>query len=490
MEKLNTGERVSCCFPAKEERREVQAEEESEGTEGEESSNKEETCLVCEALWAAAVQEEGESECLAKRKRLFRHFGGRSTYSCSREKSRFRPPGEQPDVPQLAKQWRESPEPVAACDSFGGAAEGMLLLNQRTKHENGGTGADARGISLAMDGRTEKSAIETSCVLRSKVDEGGTDPAAGAEDNCASALCPVSCFVSAAPLKPCCDSPSPSGRGEASVASQEKAVLKSAEDEAEEQSLRAAHPHRAVTVPAWRPPLALLEEQLLAQAELEVCWWRVADIISRRTRREQEEKKEHRQLEGWHQVVLKEIEGKKIAYKDPGTSAFCQMISSVPGGDAKREDALSKQPGNTAGGQEEQEQATATDGSVCGAEATPERDITYLVSVYGEEDLSEQDSKYDTEKVTVHRSGEEGQDQRQSCSAEKAEGEGRQLKAEASSEMLLDEGRLRILSALKGASGPAEADAVQWIFRELGRWCKLCQFQGCKTDYHALFFLL
>ncbi|PHJ16467.1 hypothetical protein CSUI_009716 [Cystoisospora suis] len=471
---------VRSCFRGEEGMREQQAEQ---GKQREETSDEEEACLVCEALRAAAAgYAEGDKEYLTKEKRVFRHFGGRSAYSCSQEKPSSCTSRKNAVVSQVEKHPNELSE-TAADNPSTIATEGVQMESETSKERNHVTDLDVRGLFGAGRSGTGEPSAENTAVMKSKIGRNGADRSHGAGDGPASPLCPAPGSASRASEKPSAES-APYSESGVSVGSPEEKMLKNTEDETKKDSFYAAHAHRAVTVPARRRPLALVEEQLVAQAEHEVCRWRVTDILTRRTRREQEEEKLNIQLEGWHQVVVNEIENKRATYETQKVLRLPRMASGVSRRGTERKPSFSRQPDNTTEGTE-QEQATATEVAGCRAHETDERDVIRSISSYDGADLSEEEKQYWDEKAPVKKSGQGGEDRRQSLLAQQPEQGSPQFKAGASATTLLDKGRSRILQALQGAFGPAEADSVRWIFRELGTG-GLCRVACCRPFHTKL----
>ncbi|CBZ53076.1 conserved hypothetical protein [Neospora caninum Liverpool] len=216
----------------------------------EQSEDAQETCLVCEALWAAAAFPDAEDA--PAERRPFRHFGGCPTYALSGGSFRL----------QTGLEVAPSSTPF----------RGKLETVERTPERRSVT-AGGMGHSAAPNGDYQEEGDSASR------DADSRESSATAEGGEAEESRPVETKFEDA--------------SEGSAKSQEK----SKERRNEKQKLFwLAHAHHPVAVDLWRPPLALLEERFVSEVEREVAHWRVQDIRERRRRRDEEEATEMKQL--------------------------------------------------------------------------------------------------------------------------------------------------------------------------------------------------
>ncbi|KEP59895.1 UNVERIFIED_CONTAM: hypothetical protein HHA_255300 [Hammondia hammondi] len=223
-----------------------------------EGHEEEETCLVCEALWAAAAAFPDGEEWTAER-RPFRHFGGCPAYALSGGKFRVSCPTDV-GLSAVPLGWKTEPHMEERTP-------------QRRLHLVPGEGPQ---------GKSPRDEGETKCESASRDGE----PCASASMEKTEA---ADGRGSGGETK---------GEEDASEGSPKSLEKKTSERRVENSRERfwLAHAHEPVAVDVWRPPLALLEELFVSEVEHEVSRWRVQDIRDRRRQREEEDEREAREL--------------------------------------------------------------------------------------------------------------------------------------------------------------------------------------------------
>ncbi|EPT29143.1 hypothetical protein TGME49_255300 [Toxoplasma gondii ME49] len=224
-----------------------------------EGHDEEETCLVCEALWAAAASfPDGEEEWTAER-RPFRHFGRCPAYALSGGKFRVSHPT---DVGPSAIPVDRKTEPEIAERTPQRRLH--LLQGEGPQDKSPRDEGEAKCESASRDGEPSASA---SVEKTEAADGRGSAGETKAEEDAS----------------------------EGSPKSLEKRTSERRVDNSRER-FWLAHAHQPVAVDVWRPPLALLEELFVSEVEHEVGRWRVQDIRDRRRQREEEDEREAREL--------------------------------------------------------------------------------------------------------------------------------------------------------------------------------------------------